>query len=93
MRFRNQRRAAVLDLQPLYLRSDAHVGVVSRLPDAKLDCMHLCGSRGGPLAVLPRLLLHMLQVRVWTECESGAGGAWWCERDASPESGVASAES
>lgn len=43
----------VLDMSPLYLRPDAHVG--SRYKD---DCMHYCTP--GPLDLLPQILQQML---------------------------------
>lgn len=66
---RRHRIGGLLDLTPLLYRADAHIsselargfavgGARSR------DCMHLCyGADGGPLALVPRLLLHALETR------------------------------
>jgi hypothetical protein len=40
----------ILDLEPLYLRPDAHVGGG--------DCLHMCVP--GPLSIIPRLMLQLL---------------------------------
>ena len=64
-------RAAVLDLEPLYYRSDAHVA-----PLWDSDCLHMCGNPGGPLRIIPRLMLHMLQIDNQLLPEKAGGPNW-----------------
>ena len=56
--------AAMLDVTPLDYRADAHLssrGSGGSPHHGKPDCLHLCyGIDGGPLALVPRLLLHAL---------------------------------
>lgn len=55
----------VLDLTPLYYRPDAHISSPGN--DGRVvighDCLHFCyGADGGPLNVVPQVLLHMLEI-------------------------------
>ena len=53
--------ATVLDLSPLYLRADAHPGSPGAGSSTSNDCLHFCyGRDGGPLNLVPTLLLHLL---------------------------------
>lgn len=60
--------ASVLDTTPISLRADAHIsspGTGGAGFRKKHDCLHLChgSADGGPLGLLPRLLLHALVTR------------------------------
>ena len=69
-------RASVLDLAPLYLRVEAHIGspgTGKKTPQGPngcrsggvcvKDCLHMCTtSGGGPLRLVPRLLQRMLSL-------------------------------
>ena len=53
----------VLDTTPLHYRADAHLsspGTRGRPKGGSYDCLHLCygGGDGGPLGLVPRLLLN-----------------------------------
>jgi len=50
------RNYAVLDMSPLYLRPDSHVG---KYDAANIDCLHYCLP--GPLDLFARVLLQMLK--------------------------------
>ena len=69
------RVATVLQTTPMNYRVDAHIssrgsGGAPAIK-GKPDCLHMCyGIDGGPLALLPRLLLHALVAR-WIQLKSG----------------------
>ena len=48
----------MMDLRPLYLRTDAHVGTQT----GGSDCLHMCMP--GPINTLvPQLLLHVMRTQ------------------------------
>ena len=62
------RGVAVVDLEPLHYRVDAHISSPGTLGKNAFsaahnqpDCLHLCVP--GPLSLFPRLLLHLLESR------------------------------